>query len=90
MVYAQEECQSVLPRSNREELNLQAWQFSLPRGTEGFCSWLVVLFLKVAASEPSDGISLRDDRPMLPAQHLPSILPLDSPPFVPAMEVVEF
>lgn len=57
---------------------------------EGFSSWLVVLFLRVAASEPSDGTSLRDGRPMLPAQHLPSILPLDSPPFVPAMEVVEF
>lgn len=63
---------------------------SLPCGTEGFCSGLLVLFLKVAASEPSGGTSLRDGRPMLPAHHLPSILPLDSPPFVPAMEVVEF
>lgn len=64
--------------------------FFSPHDTEGFCSWLVVLFLKVAASEPSDGTSVRDGRPMMPAQHLPSILPLDSPPFVPAMEVVEF
>lgn len=65
-------------------------EVSLPHGSEGFCSWLVVLFLKMAASEPSDATSLRDGRPMLPAHHLPSILPLGSPPFVPAMEGVEF